>query len=131
MAENKVSACFFHDEKPSVVRCNVCMKPLCENCVLRSGNGSYCSRTCANNAEKAVEHINELNEVNARADEIEKKQRTQSFIINSIILFVIFLLFFMAWRFYWIPLAMQKQIAASVHKSVPFLDFVIKFLMGK
>lgn len=37
---------------PAVAHCHTCHKPVCKSCVVKSGDGSFCSSACAQNYAK-------------------------------------------------------------------------------
>ncbi|MBI2193463.1 MAG: B-box zinc finger protein [Planctomycetes bacterium] len=39
--------CFTHTDRPAVVRCRQCQKPVCSECVKSDSNGKFCSLECA------------------------------------------------------------------------------------
>ena len=131
MTVKHISSCFFHDDKISVTHCNVCMKPLCEDCVKAVDGGKYCSDDCASKAKRSVAHIQEINEINAITEAAEKKHRTQMMIVNIIMIIVLVGGLIICWRENVIPAASKKQFEELVKQYAPFLDFIIKFLNGK
>jgi hypothetical protein len=44
--------CINHTSSAAVTRCFSCHKPLCERCVIKEGNGNFCSQHCAVNYAK-------------------------------------------------------------------------------
>ncbi len=44
--------CINHPNRDAFLRCNQCWKPLCNDCVLRSNDGVYCSPECAHKGEE-------------------------------------------------------------------------------
>lgn len=122
-----ISACFYHDDRLGAVHCNVCMKPLCEECVKKIDGGSYCSLECARKAAKALGHLTEINEINAVQDAAQKKKNIEMAIIQTIIVIVICFLFVYAWR-NWIPITSKQQFVDLINSYVPFLNGFIDFL---
>jgi hypothetical protein len=39
--------CLNHPDRPAVTRCRACHKPLCEECVVATADGKFCSQQCA------------------------------------------------------------------------------------
>lgn len=131
MVNKNISACFYHDDKPAVANCSVCLKPICADCLIKNDRGVFCSQTCAANAEKAMTHIEEFDQLNAAADEMERRANRASLIINFSIIFVCIVLFLLAWRCNWIPVDAQKYFYKQLHELTPAFDGFMHFLSGK
>jgi len=41
------SVCVNHPNRDAYLRCNQCWKPLCQECVIKTDYGVYCSHSCA------------------------------------------------------------------------------------
>ena len=46
------SICVNHTSRTATARCATCHKPICDECVVKSGGSVYCSQVCADNAAK-------------------------------------------------------------------------------
>jgi hypothetical protein len=49
MAATEEKPCINHSERESMTRCDVCLKPLCEECVVAHEQRPYCSEECLKN----------------------------------------------------------------------------------
>ncbi len=130
MTVKSLSACFYHDEKLGVTHCNVCMKPLCEDCVKRIEGGSYCSEDCAFKAKRALSNMNEIKEINAMQEEAMKRKNLQMAIVNFFVAIGLIVLFIFAWR-NWIPASSKQQCVDLANTYAPFLNGLFDFLNGK
>ena len=39
--------CVVHHDRPAVTRCGSCHKPICDECIISTSDGKFCSRECA------------------------------------------------------------------------------------
>jgi len=44
------SMCVVHHDRPAVTRCSACHKPICNDCIVSTKDGKFCSRECAGRA---------------------------------------------------------------------------------
>jgi hypothetical protein len=59
--EGRVSACPNHPQEPATVRCDSCLRPVCEACLVHDGASKYCSAKCHHGARVSRERIDDLN----------------------------------------------------------------------
>lgn len=71
------SVCPKHPNTPAVSRCVTCMKPICQECVNKVNNDTFCSSTCAEN------HIR------SSADLARFKSKQKSGVLKKVIILVI------------------------------------------
>ena len=45
--KGRSETCLFHPDRPAVTRCRACHKPICDECVVSTADGKFCSRECA------------------------------------------------------------------------------------
>lgn len=43
----RTETCIVHHDRPAAARCGRCHKPICEECVISTADGKFCSRECA------------------------------------------------------------------------------------
>lgn len=72
MADISQSVCLNHPDTPAVIRCAACGKPICEQCIVELNGSKYCSESCAVNAAKSVDRVNDVVESKKRADSRSK-----------------------------------------------------------
>jgi hypothetical protein len=46
------SVCIHHTDRTATARCYTCHKPICSDCVVREGEGTFCGTACASNYTK-------------------------------------------------------------------------------
>lgn len=46
----RTETCLKHPDRPAVIRCPQCHKPLCAQCVISTTEGKFCSRVCSDKA---------------------------------------------------------------------------------
>ncbi len=46
------SVCIYHTDRTATARCFTCHKPICAECVVKEGEDSFCTKTCAANYSK-------------------------------------------------------------------------------
>jgi hypothetical protein len=49
--------CINHDKTPATIHCYQCHKPLCQQCVMVTPHGSFCSSTCSVTYKEMKEHL--------------------------------------------------------------------------
>jgi B-box zinc finger len=48
--------CLNHSDRPATTRCSSCHKPVCDECVVASGGGKFCSQACADRTANFQAH---------------------------------------------------------------------------
>ena len=90
----RTETCINHHDRPAVARCGRCHKPICEECVISTSDGKFCSRVCA---EKAADF-------RAASGKMKKKKNVIGGIVQKIVwLIVIIIVLAVVNRFYTIP----------------------------
>jgi B-box zinc finger protein len=67
MARQKESYCINHQDKIATTRCKTCSKPVCDDCVVRTDLGMYCSDNCAEQADRFSDKLEMSEEMRAAA----------------------------------------------------------------
>jgi hypothetical protein len=49
--------CINHDKTPSSIHCFQCHKPICQQCVMITPHGSFCSSTCSVTYKEMQAHL--------------------------------------------------------------------------
>jgi hypothetical protein len=78
--------CAYHSDKTATAQCSQCRKPLCEQCAIPEGNGSFiCSQCVAGKAAReAVEGIDrriEEKESKRQKQEAKKKKKNKMWVV--------------------------------------------------
>ncbi|MCK5803088.1 MAG: B-box zinc finger protein [Lentisphaeria bacterium] len=76
------SVCLNHTDRPAVVRCNACHKPLCEECILRVQDMNFCSQVCVDNFLKSADNM-------ATYQAVQRARRRRKLIKRFIMLLVL------------------------------------------
>ena len=85
--------CLNHPDKEAAAVCAACGKPLCNECILSTGDGSFCSQECIRRGQESRQRSAQVIATSARTD---RKLRKKGFIWFIILL----LLAAGAWFFY-------------------------------
>ena len=63
-----MSNCFNHGDREAAARCAVCGKSLCEECVIRENNSTFCSAECKEKAAATTERARDVLAEKAKTD---------------------------------------------------------------
>ena len=94
MAPVRDKVCLNHPHSAAVSRCLKCFKPLCSECVVIKNDQDFCSEECAQNHAETNRSIKEFGEK-------ERKTKLAKLIKKLMLLTVLMLVGFLAYR-YWI-----------------------------
>ena len=61
MSDISESVCLNHTSTPAVCRCTTCFKPICNDCIVRDNEESFCGQICAEKNKRTSENIAALN----------------------------------------------------------------------
>ncbi|MBM3461554.1 MAG: hypothetical protein FJX76_05590 [Armatimonadetes bacterium] len=56
-----VAACPNHANRPGTVRCDACLRKVCEECLIHEGSNKYCSAKCVEGAKATRARVEDLN----------------------------------------------------------------------
>lgn len=65
-AEQRLSFCLAHQDRPTDTRCAACLKPICEECTLTTEGGKFCGNDCYEKRLKSNERVRILKEEEER-----------------------------------------------------------------
>jgi len=52
----RTETCVVHPSRAAVARCGMCHRPVCDECVVSTADGKFCSRECADRAADFRKH---------------------------------------------------------------------------
>ena len=93
--------CFRHKDRPAVAKCQACLKPICEECVVIHNNLKFCSSGCAEKYEKFVSKKREFSRLSAK---IKFKNFVRKWIKRIIFLLILCTIIYFIWKNGWITL---------------------------
>lgn len=79
------SVCLNHPDRPAAQRCTVCFKPICEQCAISSGEGTFCSQTCSDNYQRTRAGVGAWHDQRQR----EASRRRRRTVVRLVILLIL------------------------------------------
>lgn len=87
VAEKSVrdSVCLNHPNRQAATRCEVCFKPICEECTIPAGENVFCSHACMSKFERTRENVDQWHAQSDRA----RRRRLRRWLVRLIILAIL------------------------------------------
>lgn len=90
MATAEVKKCINHSEVDSITRCDVCLKPLCGDCIVAHEQQPYCSEECLKNHLGFNSKITDSLEQDRKKAAVRNIRNTLIFIIVCILIWNVY-----------------------------------------
>lgn len=81
------SVCLKHQDRIAVGRCKLCLKPICEECKIETGEGIFCSEDCRKKSESQTDNVIQTK----IQSEIDREKNPPAGPIKAIITTIIFI----------------------------------------
>ncbi|HXE73633.1 MAG TPA: B-box zinc finger protein [Candidatus Nitrosotenuis sp.] len=91
------SVCLNHPERETTLRCTACLRPICDECVVPTPEGRFCSLECHANAIKTGQRLEELKRKEAEAERARRAARMQALLVQGALALVLILAIGLFW----------------------------------
>ena len=75
------SVCLHHPDRPATTRCDVCFKPICAECAMHTGEGTFCSQDCIDKFSGIEENVGQWYAQESRRKSRRFRRRVMGLVI--------------------------------------------------
>ena len=111
--------CIRHQDKPAVTKCKCCNKPICQDCIIQTEFGSFCSEICKHKIKQHLERVADIERKEKLFMQGERKRKQALLIKNFVTLGILIFVFIVIWNI--IGHSGRKSVMSLIYELIRFL----------